>query len=253
VISFILLVRVIGAQSKKEQIELLTNRVDSLNGEVNQLRFNLGQLENRNNKLMEEKILLENDKSFTERENNKLKKNILARDSSINSLKITNNERVKELSELRDSLNRIFNSNNKVLTLLKSSLYAGTYSFKYKNGSSGWLQLYFDGNEDYYFHLEYIIGPPSYNMGFLDGIVKIYGNTAVFNANLNDYDGEECKIALTFDENGVFLKQYSFDFVCGFGAIGTISDYFYKDNSENNKIIPSENSSGTYIKSTNKW
>jgi hypothetical protein len=38
-----------------------------------------------------------------------------------------------------------------------------------------------------------------------------------------------------------------------FGANVFISEYYSKDNSENNKIIPSENASGTFMKSTNKW
>jgi hypothetical protein len=239
-----------NAQSKKEQIELLTNRVDSLNGVVNQLRFNLGQLENRNNKLMEEKILLENEKSFTERENNKLKKNILARDSSINSLKITNNERVKELSGLRDSLNRIFNS-NKLVPLVKSVIFAGNYSFEFENGPTGSLKMYFDGKDEYYFYLDYVKGPPSYNMGTIEGIMKIFDNIGVFNATISDDNA--CKIIFVFDENGVFVKQYSDDSSCGFGANVFISEYYSKDNSENNKIIPSENASGTFMKSTNKW
>jgi len=136
------------------------------------------------------------------------------------------------------------------LPLVTNSKYAGNYSFDNVNGS-GALQMYFDGKEEYYFYLEYIKGPPSYNMGTLEGIMKIYGNTGVFNASLSDET--TCQITFVFDESGVFINQLSDDFACGFGGNVIISNKFFKEDSENKKITPNENSSGTYTRSTNKW
>jgi hypothetical protein len=241
--AFISLIQIAFAQSKKEQIERLTFQVDSLNGVVNQLNTTISEAKKEKLKLAEEKKRLEKDNSM-------VKNDLTDRESKINSLNTTLQKKEKEASALKDSLRQVY-TKNKVLPLLKSALHDGTYSFEYDNGPAGSLQMYFDGKEDYYFYLDYVKGPPSYNMGTLEGTMKIYGNIGVFNASLNEDD--LCKIIFVFDEYGVFIKQYSDDVFCGFGGNVVITQYFFKDNSENKRIKPSENSSGTYTKSTNNW
>jgi hypothetical protein len=238
------------SQSKKELIEQLTFQIDSLNAVIKKQNDNIFQLQTERNQLVEDKSLIEKQKASAENDNASLKNILNERDSTIKSLNTTLQNKEKETYVLKDSLQLLY-SNNAVLPILKSATYAGKYSFEYDNGAAGSLQMYFDGKEDYYFYLDYVKGSPSYNMGTLEGIMKIYGNIGVFNASL--YDSDVCKIIFLFDENGVFIKQYTDDLSCGFGNNVFISEYYIKDNDENRQIQPSENSSGTYINSTNKW
>ncbi|MFN5910646.1 MAG: hypothetical protein ACK45H_04840 [Bacteroidota bacterium] len=237
------IVQLACSQSKKEQIERLTFQVDSLNGVVNQQNATISEAQKEKLKLAEEKKRLEKDNSV-------VKNDLTDRESTIKNLNATLQKKEKETNALRDSLRQVY-TKNKVLPMLKSAIYAGNYSFEYDNGPAGSLQMYFDGKEDYYFYLDYVKGPPSYNMGTLEGIMKIYGNRGVFNASINE--GDTCKIIFDFDENGVFIKQYSDDTACGFGHNVFISEYYIKDYSENNRIQPSENGSGIYTESTNQW
>lgn len=238
------------SQSKKELIEQLTFQIDSLNGVINQQENSLLKVESQNNQLVEEKSNLEKQKASAEKDIAGLKNILNERDSTIKSLYTTLQIKEKETTLLSDSL-RLLHSYNLVLPMVKSQIFAGEYSFEYDNGAAGSLQMYFDGKEDYYFYLDYVKGPPSYNMGSLEGVMKIYGNIGVFNASL--YDSDLCKIIFLFDENAVFIKQYTDDTACGFGHNVFISEYYIKDNTENKRIQPSENSSGTYTNSTNKW
>ena len=241
--TFLFLVEFTFSQSKKEQIERLSFQIDSLTEIVNQLNANLIQLKNEKNQFTEEIVKLKKD-------NLSINKDLLDRESSLETMKSTHLKKVQETNLLKDSFQIIYD-NNKIIPLLKSATYAGSYSFEYEKGPTGSLHLYFDGNEDYYFYLDFVKGPPSFNMGTLEGIMKIYGNTGVFTSSI--YGGDLCKIFFVFDENGVFIKQYSDDSACGFGGNVIIQEYYIKIDSENTRIQPSENASGSFIKSTNKW
>jgi hypothetical protein len=229
-------------QSKKEQIINLTLKVDSLKAIVSQLNANLSQLQNQQNKLYDDNNLLV-------RENSSAKNNLNERESTITNLNASLLKKENEITGLKDSLDLVY-SNNQILPLIKSSTYAGEYSFEFEDGPAGFLQLYFDGKEDYYFLLEYVKGPPSYNMGTLEGIMKIYGNIGVFAAKM--YDVDFCKVVFVFDDNGVHVKQYTSDSDCGFGGNVYINQYYYQNNTENKPVPQTENSSGKYTKSTNK-
>ena len=239
----LLLVQFTFGQSKKEQINILTIKVDSLNRVLSQLNSNITQLQNQKNQLSDEKNLFV-------KENSSLINNLNERESTITNLNVSLLKKENEITGLKDSLDLVY-SNNQILPLIKSSTYAGEYSFEYKDGPTGFLQLYFDGKEDYYFLLEYVKGPPSYNMGTLEGIMKVYGNIGVFAANM--YDVDFCKVVFVFDDNGVHVEQYTSDSDCGFGGNVYINQYYYQNNTENKPIPQTENSSGTYTKSTNRW
>ena len=239
----LLLVQFTFGQSKKEQINILTIKVDSLNRVLSQLNSNITQLQNQKNQLSDEKNLFV-------KENSSLINNLNERESTITNLNVSLLKKENEITSLKDSLDLVY-SNNQLLPLIKSSTYAGEYSFEYEDGPTGFLQLYFDGKEDYYFLLEYVKGPPSYNMGTLEGIMKVYGNIGVFDAQM--YGQDACKIAFVFDSNGVFIRQYPEGEECGFGGNVYITQHYYKNNSDNNSIQPSVNSSGTFTKSTNRW
>lgn len=237
--AFICLLKFALGQSRKEQIEHLTFQVDSLNIIVNQLNVNISQLQIQRNEWADEKKRLDKD-------NSSLKKSLNEQESAIKSLNLMIQQKEINKKILKDSLQMLKN-NNILMPLLKTATFAGSYSFQYDDGPFGSLQMYFDGKEDYYFSLDYTKGPPSYNAGELQGIIKIFGNIGVFNARL--YDEDSCKIIFIFDDYGVYVRQLS---ECPFGYNVTIREFYLRDEWENKLIESSEYSSG-FIRSTNRW
>jgi len=96
----------------------------------------------------------------------------------------------------------------------------GTYTFGDKEGAKGGGYLVIERQEDdsLKFELDINIGAPNYNSGSLTGMLKLEGNTAVFNTS--EYSKEEpCAITFTFNsDNSIQLKQdEGSSFSCGFG------------------------------------
>lgn len=143
-----------------------------------------------------------------------------------------------------DSIKSIM-ANNKCLSLNTTTFYAGNYYYdsQIKEGPNGSLNIYADGKGNNYFSIDYVKGEPSYNMGTLSGVIRIYNNIGVFTATLqtneesdsgsSDINKDVCIIEFNFDENGVNITQRSFDIECWFGGNVNVGGYYYKTDSEN--------------------
>ncbi|MEY3501577.1 MAG: hypothetical protein RL308_3250 [Bacteroidota bacterium] len=238
---FLLLSNFTFSQKKKEQIQILSERIDSINN-ANFLTVNT---------LKDSIKLLQYEKDILNRSGSKLN---LELKQSMN--------RESNLQVSLDSLSEIMKK-GKVLTLETRNKFVGTYEFEYGDGNEedefdriGSLQLFSKNDGIYFFSIEYNIGAPSYNMGSIIGSFKVFNNIGVFYANVNaeyepdidDSEIEYCKIVFIFDENGVYVHQYSSDIGCGFGGNVSVNDYFYKTNSNNEIFDISER-----IPSLDKW
>lgn len=224
------------SQSKKEQIEILMIRVDSLKQAHLNTQHELAtqvskvtELTNINAGLIKKVESLTNDQQRKDAD-------------------------IKKIRTSLDSLNRMVH-NSLILSQVKTAKYAGEYEFGFENGPQGTLKVFAEANGLYYFSLEYIVGPPGFNMAMLAGTMKIYGNTGVFTANLSsDEENQEqsppCKVVFIFDNDGVFIRQMTSDIYCGFGNNVFVTEYFSKTSTQNAKI---DFSDFELIESTNDW
>ncbi len=224
-------------QSKKEQIEILNKRIDSLNQIL---------ISERNESL--QKI-----KEFTEKTAT-LEEQILALNSTLNKTKSeltqmhlnlkTANEQLlnksMEIKVLENQINEKVDSLEKLRMIPKiqvqdkSAFFAGKYSLD-EAGNQGGLNLYMDNDGVYYFLISYV--DASYHLGEMFGSFKIYSKIGVFHANLDEVNNDgECKIVFIFDQNGVHIIQKSTDIQCGFGHSVNASGYYYKDSNENQRF-----------------
>jgi hypothetical protein len=249
VFSILLFTNLSFAQSKKEQIAELSQKLDSI---ANVLNTYTKLLKEKDSILMElnvQKSKTEHALKTVTQEKEKLIKENNAQKQSLEKLNEENGRKEANLKALKMKMDSISlkTESSLIFPQTTTDTYAGSYSFEYENGPQGSLDLYFK-NGLYYFNLEYVKGPPSYNMGTLTGQMKLFGNHGVLSAKL--YDEAECKIVFLFDDYGVHVKQQTSDSDCGFGFGVIINEYYFKDTSENNPIDLSE---GELIKSTNRW
>jgi len=240
---FLILSNFCFSQSKKEKIAMLTDKIDST---INACNIKSSSL-NDSIKFLQRDIILEKDKQI------QLSFELQKKSEIIDDMLAHQKKRTKSL----DSLISIVKE-NKILLLETENKFIGSYSVSYGNGmggsSSGSLDFFSNNNGVYYFNLEYNVGAPSFNFGYLTGSFKIFGDKGVYYANLDnesitsttEQEGTICKIIFIFDESGVFINQLSSDSACYFGFNVSVNDYFVKTNSINkrfdvSKIIPSLN------------
>jgi hypothetical protein len=251
------------SQSKKEQIEILTNRVDSLNqvlglerssnqNKINEINSGVTKLEGQIATLSGNLTTLNKELQDSKDDILKKQKEIVENQRTISNMSMQIHKKEKEFVKLRDSIKHIYEC-NKMLTLVKTDVFAGHYSFEYTNGPLGYLQVYFNGKEDYYFDLAYNVGPPNYHEGSIQGVIKIYGNIGVFNGTLNIEGEDYCKIVFVFTEEGVMIVQNTSGFSCGFGVNQDATNFYYKNNSQNINIDDSGYPPAPFINSSNRW
>lgn len=83
-------------------------------------------------------------------------------------------------------------------------------------GAMGDLTLFKIDSVQYKFWLNVNRGYPSYNMGYLDGIIAVKNNKAIFRQK-QDYTDSTCVMVFDFNKNYIQMEQRSSDFDCGFG------------------------------------
>jgi hypothetical protein len=245
----VLLTNLSFAQSRKEQIAELSQKLDSITSVLNTYTKLLNEKDALVKELNVQKSKTEQALKTVTQEKEKLQMENNSHSQSVTKLNEENVRKDANLKALKSKMDSLLakNSNALILGQTTSDIYAGSYSFEYENGPQGSIDLYFK-NGLYYFNLEYVKGPPSYNMGSLTGQMKLFGNLGVLSAKM--YEDAECKIVFLFDDNGVFIHQLTSDSDCGFGYNVSIHEYYFKDTTENRPIDLSD---GELIKSTNRW
>jgi hypothetical protein len=226
------------AQSKKEQIVELNEKTDSIQ-KANSLQSEIYK-----------------DSIFSLKESLKIaNQRITNLDKEIYQLRQIQKTTQKSLDSIKTNM-----ATSKTLRLNTSIQYTGNYQYdsQIEEGPSGSLNIYADGKGNNYFTIDYVKGAPSYNMGTLSGIIRIYKNVGVFTAILQndeesdsgslDVDEDVCIIEFHFDEYGVNINQRSTDSDCWFGGNVNVGAYYNKSNSENK----SQDFTG-FFQSTDNW
>jgi hypothetical protein len=101
------------------------------------------------------------------------------------------------------------------------SQYGGTYKY-----DDNMVYIYPETGNAVLFYINLQEGPPSYNMGSIDGKIIIRDGKATFQKNLG-YGDKDCIIKFVFDENKLTLTQETSDCDCGFG-MGVYANGAYK-------------------------
>ena len=223
VIIFCTIFSFVYSQSKKEQIVELNEKTDSIQ-KANSLQSKIYK-----------------DSIFSLKESLKIaNKRFTNLDKEINQLRQIEKTTQKSLDSIKTIL-----ATSKTLRLNTSIQYAGNYEYdsQIEDGARGSLNIYADGKGENYFTIDYVRGAPSYNMGTLSGIIRIYKNVGVFTAILQneeesnsgslDVDEDACIIEFHFDDNGVNITQRSTDSDCWFGGNVNVGAYYNKLNSVN--------------------
>ena len=145
--------------------------------------------------------------------------------------------------------------------LLKTSKYAGVYSFgeNVEKGAVGSVFIYPETDSTVLFFIDVCRGAPSYNLGQLYDRLKIVNGKGIYFSNKYDNSDTQqgCKLQLTIHDQILTIKTLDNAGECGFGGNVTADNEFrLKDKKKptcfidghNHKIFFSETSPENYLK-----
>lgn len=117
----------------------------------------------------------------------------------------------------------------KKITQLVSAKYAGIYSYgdNQEDEPNGNLSVYPLTDTSVIFYLFKSIGPPSYNLGSIEGVITIKKNIGKFKALREVFD---CELTFLFSSGTIIVKTDENICECGFGhSVYADGTYFRKN------------------------
>ncbi len=118
---------------------------------------------------------------------------------------------------------------NEKIAQLYSAKYSGVYSYgdNPESGPNGDLRIYPLTDTSVMFYLYKCVGPPSYNLGSIDGVITIEKNIGKFNAI---WDVLDCELTFLFSSGKIIVITDENSCDCGFGhSVYADGTYFLKD------------------------